>query len=70
MKVGDMIYHRDDPTMQRGHGLVVKLYEMNSAAEGHISRTELVDVYWSGDQRVICNYLPNELRVIHEKLDR
>jgi hypothetical protein len=59
VKVGDMIYHRDDPTMQRGYGLVVKLYETNSKAE-------LVDIYWSGDQRVICNYLPHELRVINE----
>ena len=58
MKVGDLLYHRDDPTMQRGHGLVVKIYETNREAE-------LVDVYWSSDQRVICNYLPNELRVIH-----
>ena len=59
MKVGDMIYHRDDPTMQRGGpGLVVKLLEANS-------KVEFVDDYWSGEQRVICNYLPSELRVIH-----
>ena len=42
MKIGDMIYHRDDPTMQRGYGLVVKLYEAKAPKEV----LEFVDVYW------------------------
>ena len=63
MKIGDIIYHRDDPTMQRGYGLVVKLYE---AGSGSNNKFEFIDVYWLGDNRVICNYLPSELRVISE----
>ncbi len=58
MKVGDLIYHRDDPTMQRGHGLVLKVYLRNKG--------NYIDVYWSDNQHVVCSYMPDELRLINE----
>ena len=58
MKVGDLVYHRDDPTMQRGPGIVTKIYLKN--------RVEIVDVYWTGKQKTICLYMPSELRSLDE----
>ncbi len=58
MKVGDLVRHRDDASMQRGPGLVTKVYVKN--------RVACVDVYWTGQQKTICLYMPNELRPIDE----
>jgi len=58
MKVGDLVRHRDDPSMQRGPGLVTKVSVKN--------RVECVDVYWTGQQKTICLYMPSELRAFDE----
>ena len=58
MKAGDLVQHRDDPLRQRGTGIVAKVYMPRDVT--------LVDVYWSGQERTIYGYMPNELRPLDE----
>ena len=58
MKVGDLVQHRDDPLRRRGPGIVTKVSSLNNVT--------LIDVYWSGQERTICAYMPNELVPVDE----
>ena len=60
MKVGDLVQHRDDPSRRSGYGIVTKV------SRAKYDAGMLVNVYWSGQERTICAYKPNELVVINE----
>ena len=58
MKIGDLVSHRDDPSAQRGPGLVTKIHVLQGV--------ECIDVYWTGQGKTICLYARGELRPLDE----